>query len=79
MTGLPGNPATDASGVYTAVVARGWSGTVTPSLAGYTFTPASRDYSNVSSNQTQDHAATRQTYAISGTVRLNGGRAPGAS
>ena len=57
--GLPGNPVTNASGIYTAAVDYGFSGTATPSLAGYTFSPATRTYTNVTSNQTaQDYAAT---------------------
>ncbi|MCK5057230.1 MAG: hypothetical protein KAT34_11280 [Candidatus Aminicenantes bacterium] len=47
LSGLPDNPATDASGFYSALVTRGWSGTVTPTLSGYTFKPSNRAYSNV--------------------------------
>jgi len=41
MSGLPGDPVpvTNASGFYTAAVDSDWSGTATPTLAGYTFTP----------------------------------------
>ncbi len=52
MDGLPGDPTTDASGNYTATADYGFSGTVTPTLAGYSFTPSSRDYTNVTSDQT---------------------------
>jgi hypothetical protein len=49
----------DATGSYACTVPQGWSGTVTPSLSGYTFTPTSRSYSSVSANQTaQNYAAT---------------------
>ena len=72
MNGLPGNPATNAKGAYTATVSNGWTGTVTPTLAGYTFTPPSQAYTNVTANQTQDYTATAQTWTISGTVALNG-------
>src|SRR5438067_3076870 len=34
----------DAAGRYACTVAQGWSGTVTPSLSGYSFTPSSRSY-----------------------------------
>ncbi len=58
MNGLPGNPTTNASGVYTTKVDIGWSGTATPTLSGYQFIPVSRDYTNVSANQGgQDYAA----------------------
>jgi inhibitor of cysteine peptidase len=49
----------NAAGQYNCTVLSGWSGTVTPSLAGYGFTPASRSYSSVVANQTgQDFVGT---------------------
>ena len=48
MNGLPGNPITDSSGNYGAFLTLGWSGTVTPTLTGYTFTPVSRTYTTIS-------------------------------
>src|SRR6185295_14113367 len=52
----------DATGSYACTVPQGWSGTVTPSLSGYTFTPPSRSYSNVAANQTaQNYTATAST------------------
>jgi hypothetical protein len=69
MSGLTGNPVTDGSGNYTAQVADGWSGTVTPTLACYSFSPASITYTNVTSDQTgQNYTATALTYTISGQV-----------
>ncbi|MCX7049908.1 MAG: hypothetical protein NTX50_31055, partial [Candidatus Sumerlaeota bacterium] len=69
---LPDAVVTDASGNYSGTVSSGWSGTVTPSKSGYTFTPASRPYSNVISNQTsQNYTAAIITYTISGQVTLN--------
>ncbi len=48
----------DASGNYSVTVPYGWSGTVTPDLAGVTFAPASRSYTNVTADQTlQNYAA----------------------
>ncbi|MCU7492031.1 MAG: T9SS type A sorting domain-containing protein [Ignavibacteria bacterium] len=38
---------TDAAGNYSISVPYGWSGTVTPALAGYNFTPQNKVYSNV--------------------------------
>ena len=56
MGGLPSNPTTDANGYYSGTVSYGWSGTVTPSKSGYTFSPPSRSFSNLASNQTgQDY------------------------
>ena len=62
MNGLPGNPTTNASGVYSGTVTSGWSGTVTPTLAGYIFAPVNRVYTNVTSSQTaQNYTAMVQT------------------
>ncbi len=58
LSGLPGDPVTDSSGAYSASAAYNWSGTVVPTLAGYAFTPVSREYSNVIADQTaQDYTA----------------------
>jgi len=48
----------DAAGQYACTVAQGWSGSVTSSLSGYSFAPASRSHSGVQANQAgQDFAA----------------------
>ncbi len=74
MSGLPENPSTNSSGYYSGTVEYGWSGTVTPSKAGYTFSPANRSYSNVNSNYTdQNYTGMLQTFTISGYVRDPGG------
>jgi len=73
MTGLPGNPSTDANGYYTGTVTYGWSGTVTPTKAGYTFSPPSTTYSNVTSNQSTNYTGTLQTFTIAGYVRTSSG------
>jgi hypothetical protein len=52
MSGLPGNPVTSGGGLYTATVPYDWSGTAAPTKTGYTFTPASRPYTSVTSNKT---------------------------
>jgi len=65
MIGLPGDPATDSNGDYTATVDYGWSGTVTPTKTGYAFSPSYRTYSNVTSNHTvQDYTASLLTYTL---------------
>jgi len=47
---------TDTDGYYRVPVRLGWSGTITPARTDYTFSPASRTYSNVRSCQTgQDY------------------------
>ena len=72
---------TNTSGNYACTVPQGWSGTVTPSLSGYTFTPISLTYSSVAANQTAQNyvAATLPTYQVSGTVTLNGSALSGVS
>ncbi len=63
----------DSSGNYSLNVASNWSGTITPSLPGYTFTPSNRSYTNLLANQTaQDFAATAIIYTISGNVGVGG-------
>ena len=58
-TGGGNCPASDAAGQYACTVPQGWSGTVTPALSGYTFTPPARSYSSVAANQpAQDYTAT---------------------
>ena len=69
MNGLPGNPVTNASGAYSASVPSGWSGTVTPTLVGYSFTPPSATYNTITTNQSQDYVAAAQTFILSGYVR----------
>ena len=76
-----GSMTADASGNYSFDVTYGsgwfdqWNGTVTPSKAGYTFSPTSRNY-NISNNQTnQNYTATAVTYTISGSTGAAGGGA----
>lgn len=59
LDGLPDDPKTDGEGYYLASVPLGWSGTVTPTKAGYTFDPENREYSNVTADQPdQNYVAT---------------------
>ena len=56
--GTPKTVIADVSGNYTIILPYGWSGTVTPYKSGYQFTPVSRTYSNLQSNQTnQDYTS----------------------
>jgi hypothetical protein len=76
MNGLPGSPSTDSKGYYSATVSYGWSGTVTPTKTGYTFSPTSRSYSNVTGNLSdQNYTAQPLTtqLTISGYVRAADG------
>jgi hypothetical protein len=64
-----GDVYTNADGFYFRAVDDGWSGTVTPRKVGYIIDPTSRQYSNVTSDQTnQDYAPTEASYIISGSV-----------
>ncbi len=61
----------DSSGDYILTVSQNWSGTVTPSSNGVTFTPLSRGYGNVNANFTnEDYTYTLDPtfHAISGTI-----------
>jgi hypothetical protein len=46
-SGITEPAVTDDLGFYSKLVVSGWSGTVTPVMSGYTFTPSSRVYTNV--------------------------------
>ena len=68
-----GADTTDLSGYYELLVPFNWSGTVTPTKAGYTFDPNNIAYTNVTEDQIeQDYIATLNTYTISGTVTVGG-------
>ncbi|MHC4501124.1 MAG: hypothetical protein ACYS21_18660, partial [Planctomycetota bacterium] len=72
MKGLPGDPITDENGYYSTTVDHGFSGTVKPTKAGYTFLPASTIYTNVDSERTASYTSTMITLTISGTTRQEG-------
>ncbi|MGD8779904.1 MAG: T9SS type A sorting domain-containing protein [Ignavibacteria bacterium] len=55
---------TDSNGFYTNEVDYGWSGTVTPSLSDYTFTPVNYSYTNVSTYEYFD-----QNFEAEGTIK----------
>ena len=61
----------NSKGKYSLTVPSGWSGTITPSLAGYRFTPASRSYSDVQANLSNQNFAAEQIVAISGNAGAN--------
>ncbi len=57
--GTPRAATADGSGLYSFTVSPGWTGTVTPSKTGYTFSPSNRSYASVFTNQTaQNYIAT---------------------
>ena len=73
MKGLPGDPVTDQNGYYTAVVNYGFSGTVEPTLDGWSFKPASTIYTKVNSDRlNESYNAEMIKLTISGTTRMPG-------
>ena len=66
-----GATATDASGNYTMSVPKGWTGVVSPTLAGFTFAPSLRTYTNVQTDQLN------QTYVGTAVVVISGKVASG--
>ena len=71
LTGLPGDPQTDATGFYRVQVEPGWSGTVTPQKTDYTFTPVDRSYANLTADQTeQNYVGVLPQYTL--TVKIVG-------
>jgi len=63
----------DGSGDYFFNVSDNWTGTVTPSKIGYTFTPASKDYTSVSNDiPNENYTANPITFTISGNVGVGG-------
>jgi len=73
MKGLPNDPVTDASGSYSVVVNHGWTGTVRPTMDGYTFNPPSKTYSKVTEDQTnQNYSAELIKLTIAGTTGIGG-------
>ena len=74
MKGLPGDPITDDNGFYTATVAVGFSGTVTPTEVNFVFDPESRTYAPLTSDQiNQDYTAAQRVLSIFGYVRTADG------
>ena len=72
-TGGAGSAGVDIQGKYSFQVLSGWSGTATPSLSGYTFSPASRTYTGQTTDVTNhDYTAYVQTVTISGSVTFGG-------
>jgi RHS repeat-associated protein len=62
----------NATGQYSCSVPGGWSGSLTPSLSGYFFTPSSRSYTNLAAHQTAQNFTATLAHQLSGTVTMNG-------
>ncbi len=50
-----GSDVTDANGYYSEQVPYGWTGTATPNLSGWSFSPLNRSYSNVTNNDINEN------------------------
>jgi len=73
LKGLPDNPVSGAGGAYSVKVPYGFSGTVTPAKEGYTFTPESKPYTSVTSDQTnQNYTGTPITFTLTGSTGVDG-------
>jgi type II secretory pathway component GspD/PulD (secretin) len=73
MEGLPGQPITDADGYYTDTVEYGWSGEVKPMRLGYTFSPPSQRYAEVTENKEgQNYKSAVMKFKIHGTTGIPG-------
>ncbi|MBI5585457.1 MAG: SBBP repeat-containing protein [Deltaproteobacteria bacterium] len=81
LTGLPGNPQTDASGNYRVRLSYDWSGTVAPALLGYRFEPNSSSYSLVDTELTGQNytAISVPIHTISGRIKGNGSALAGVT
>jgi hypothetical protein len=73
--GLPGRPImSNPDGTYSAEVKYGWSGTITPEKAGYTFEPAQIQYPEIYGPEAnRDYIAMLEKRAISGTIKTDKG------
>ena len=60
----PGLTTTDSAGNYSFTLAGGGNYTLTPSLLGFTMTPPSQTFNNLSVNQTANFTATRQSFVV---------------
>ena len=62
LTYTGGSTTANGSGDYSITVPYNWSGAVTPSKSGYTFSPDHKDYANVTTDQpNEDYVATATT------------------
>ncbi|MHC4296113.1 MAG: C25 family cysteine peptidase [Planctomycetota bacterium] len=68
-----GSDSTDSSGYYQLTIPYGWSGRVMPARGEYMFTPAYRDYTDVTDDLADHNYFRAQTQTISGYVRADDG------
>ncbi|UII75807.1 T9SS type A sorting domain-containing protein [Flagellimonas sp. HMM57] len=72
LIGFSTSVTTNANGQYSATESQGWSGSISASLQGYTFSPSARQVSNIQVDSTGNNfigTVAAKQYTISGTVR----------
>jgi hypothetical protein len=73
LTGSKETTLTGADGTYSFTVDHGFSGTITPTFANYSFAPVDITLSQVTANSTgNDFVGTPDSYPVSGTVTFEG-------
>jgi len=78
LSGLPGDPLTDADGYYAATVSYGFDAVIAPSKPGWTFDPPQRDYDDVTTSiPGANYVAELTTVTISGRVTSTAGEGLG--
>ena len=70
--GTPRTVTADSTGAYSIRVPFNWSGTVTPSKAGYIFSPRFASFSNLTAAQVIQNFTAFVAYSISGNVGASG-------
>jgi type II secretory pathway component GspD/PulD (secretin) len=75
LKGLPGRAVmSNPDGTYSVEVKYGWSGTVTPAKAGYTFEPKEIEYPELYGPEVnRDYYASKEKRTIAGTIRTDKG------
>ena len=76
LSGFSQDITTNENGDYSVTKSSSWSGTITPTLEGYSFSPEEVTISALNSNTTQDFAATKipKTYTV--TFNITDGNTP---
>ncbi len=73
MDGFPDEVITDPSGSYSVLVDFDFTGTITPTLEGYSFKPGTMTYTQVRADKlNQDYKGSVRTYVIKGRTGISG-------
>lgn len=70
--GTAGTVLTDSNGQYSVEVYYGWNGTITPTLAGFTFQPQRRPVGPVKGPSDENFVSKLRTFVIKGSVGIDG-------